>query len=200
PRSGRSTPASSKRTPARTGAAATADRTRAGHGGPAPTPASASTATRRRASPATNPATNGWAGRFAWTATTTTTRSSGTTSPPAWRRSACRPTRGRPRRAGSAPGVCEHGNPSACFARHEPGDERLGRPICLDCYDHDHQVIWNHFAAGLWHRTKQNAERYLAQLAKARGIPPVYVTTATGKLRRVPPVRLSHGKAAEFQV
>ncbi|AVT38010.1 replication initiator [Plantactinospora sp. BB1] len=95
--------------------------------------------------------------------------------------------------------VCEHDRPAVCWARHAPGDQVLGRPLCLDCYDHDHQVVWNLYAGELWHRTKQAAERYLAQLARQRGIPRVEVITTSGKVRKVPPVRLSHGKAAEFQ-
>ncbi|MDO3683251.1 replication initiator [Micromonospora sp. C28ISP2-4] len=96
-------------------------------------------------------------------------------------------------------GVCAHGRPAVCWARHEPDDTALGQPLCLDCYDHDHQVVWNLFAGKLWHRTKQAAERYLAQLARRRGVPLVEVVTPSGKVRKVPPVRLSHGKAAEFQ-
>ena len=42
----------------------------------------------------------------------------------------------------------------------------LGTPLCLDCYDHDHHVVWNLYSTELWHRTKQNIERHLA----ARGI------------------------------
>ncbi|TDC72546.1 plasmid replication initiator protein [Micromonospora sp. KC606] len=96
-------------------------------------------------------------------------------------------------------GLCPHGRPAVCWARHEVGDAVLGRPLCLDCYDHDHQVVWNLFSGELWHRTKQAAERHLAKLARRRGIPHVEVATASGKTRKVPPVRLSHGKAAEFQ-
>jgi hypothetical protein len=96
-------------------------------------------------------------------------------------------------------GLCTHGRPAVCWARHEPTDGALGRPLCLDCYDHDHQVIWNLYAGELWRRTKQSAERFLAHLARQRRIPHVQVVTESGNVRRVPPVRLSHGKAAEFQ-
>ncbi|MGK5738506.1 replication initiator [Micromonospora sp. URMC 103] len=108
----------------------------------------------------------------------------------------CRP---EPCHARRGIGLCEHGRPSVCWARHEPTDVVLGQPLCLDCYDHDHQVVWNLYAGELWHRTKQAAERYLAKLARRRGIPRVDVVTASGKVRKVAPVRLSHGKAAEFQ-
>nr|WP_245601847.1 replication initiator [Hamadaea tsunoensis] len=98
------------------------------------------------------------------------------------------------------PRTCVHGTSAVCFSRHEPGDRRTGRPLCLDCYDHNAQVVWNSFSGELWRRTKQAADRYLAQLARERGIPNVLIGyTPDGKPRTVPPVRLSHGKAAEFQ-
>ncbi|MGC5030165.1 replication initiator [Micromonospora sp. DT229] len=96
-------------------------------------------------------------------------------------------------------GLCEHGQPAVCWARHEPGDAVLGQPLCLDCYDHDHQVVFNLFSGELWHRTKQAAERWLAKLARRRGVPRVEVVTASGTIRKVPPVRLSPGKVAELQ-
>ena len=80
--------------------------------------------------------------------------------------------------------VCPHGRPLACWQRHSPGDEQLGRPLCSDCYDYAHHVVWNHHVGELWRRTKQHAERHLNQLARRRG------------LSRV---RLSHGKAAQYQ-
>ncbi|MFF0350588.1 replication initiator [Micromonospora arida] len=108
----------------------------------------------------------------------------------------CRPD---PCHARRDTGLCEHGQPAVCWARHEAGDQVLGQPLCLDCYDHTHQVVWNLFSGELWHRTKQAAERSLAKLARRRGIPRVHVVTASGNIRKVPPVRLSHGKVAEFQ-
>ncbi|SBT41818.1 replication initiator [Micromonospora narathiwatensis] len=96
-------------------------------------------------------------------------------------------------------GLCPHGRPSVCWARHEQGDAVLGRPLCLDCYDHDHQAVWNLFSGELWHRTKQAAERWLAKLARRRGIPKAEIITASGKTRKVAPVRLSPGKVAELQ-
>ena len=29
-----------------------------------------------------------------------------------------------------------------CFARHAETDRNLGTPLCLDCYDHTHQIVW----------------------------------------------------------
>nr|WP_221377691.1 replication initiator [Actinoplanes polyasparticus] len=97
------------------------------------------------------------------------------------------------------PAPCDHGHPVVCWRRHTPDDPALGQPLCLDCYDHDHHVVWNLFSTELWHRTKQAADRYLAQLCKARGLPPVAKTTPNGKIRMVAPAQLTHGKAAEMQ-
>ncbi|WP_431914438.1 replication initiator, partial [Micromonospora carbonacea] len=112
------------------------------------------------------------------------------------RRCDCRP---EPCHARRDAGLCAHGRPAVCWARHEAGDAVLGQPLCLDCYDHDHQVVWNIFSGELWHRTKQAAERWLAKLARRRGIPRVEVVTASGRTRTVPPIRLSPGKVAELQ-
>ncbi|MEU5525399.1 replication initiator [Micromonospora chersina] len=112
----------------------------------------------------------------------------------------CRAEPCHPRRATDpTAGLCPHDRPAVCWARHEAGDAVLGRPLCLDCYDHDHQVVWNLFSGELWHRTKQAAQRHLAKLARQRGIPRVEVVTASGKTRKVAPVRLSPGKVAELQ-
>jgi hypothetical protein len=116
------------------------------------------------------------------------------------RRCDCRPDPCHARRPGSTPGLCEHGQPAVCFARHESDDPRLGQPLCLDCYDHDHHVVWNRFTGKLWARTKQDIERYLARLCRKRRIPFVQLPTTDGKTRKVPPVRVAHGKAAEFQI
>ncbi len=71
--------------------------------------------------------------------------------------------------------------------------------MCLDCYDHAHQVVWNYFSGELWRRTKQAFERHLAARCRRRGIPKVGIVTDSGKVRWVPPVRVSHGKVAEMQ-
>ncbi|MGW5682476.1 replication initiator [Nonomuraea sp. NPDC003754] len=96
-------------------------------------------------------------------------------------RCTCRPVPCHARRDAT---TCPHGTPLVCWQRHTAGDEQLGRPLCADCYDHAHNVVWNHHAGELWRRTKQHAERHLNQLARHRGLPKV---------------RLSHGKAAEYQ-
>jgi hypothetical protein len=96
---------------------------------------------------------------------------------------------------------CEHERDAFCFARHETSDERLGKPICLDCYNHEHHVVWNRYAGELWRRTKQAIDRNLSTIAKRRGIPRVVIgyNTTTGRPLTVSPVHVSCGKAGEYQ-
>jgi hypothetical protein len=95
--------------------------------------------------------------------------------------------------------TCAHGTPIVCFTRHDRTDPRLGHPLCPGCYDYAAHVVWNNASGELWRRTKQAIERHLGQLARRRGVPPVWVTDSNGRARAVSPVRVSHGKAAEFQ-
>jgi hypothetical protein len=95
-------------------------------------------------------------------------------------------------------GQCEHGRAAVCFSRHRADDPLLGEPLCLDCYDHDHQVVWNLHAGELWRRTKQAIERHLTYLAKQRGLM-LRVVGPDGRSQWLSPARVSHGKAAEFQ-
>ncbi|MFC7532308.1 replication initiator [Actinoplanes sp. GCM10030250] len=108
----------------------------------------------------------------------------------------CRPD---PCHARRDTGLCEHGNPAVCWMRHDTTDPALGQPLCLDCYDHHHQVVWNLFSTELWHRTKQATERHLARTCRARRIPSVAKASPSGKTRNVPPVQVTHGKVAEMQ-
>jgi hypothetical protein len=82
--------------------------------------------------------------------------------------------------------TCPHGVRLACFARHDETDKVLGTPMCLDCYDHQAQAVWNLHAGELWRRTTIAVNRHLRRVARQRGIP-------TDRLR------LSFGKAAEMQ-
>jgi hypothetical protein len=95
--------------------------------------------------------------------------------------------------------TCEHGRAVFCFTRHRRDDPKLGQPLCPDCYHYPAHVVWNNQAGELWRRTKQAIERRLGQLARRRGIPPIRVPSGDGKTRLVDPVRLAHGKAAEYQ-
>jgi hypothetical protein len=96
-------------------------------------------------------------------------------------------------------GMCEHGRPLACFTRHARGDPTVGQPLCVDCYDYDAHAVWNNAAGELWRRTKQAIERHLVAAARARGIPPAWISCGNDRWRAIAPVRVSHGKAAEFQ-
>ncbi|MGH8880808.1 MAG: replication initiator, partial [Stackebrandtia sp.] len=106
----------------------------------------------------------------------------------------------RPRRTVD---ICPHGVDLTCGHVHKEGEHVLGEPFCLDCYQHEHQVVWNHLSGELWRRTSIALSRELTRAAKALGIPfiPVHTVDANGKTRtrRVPPLRLSYAKVAEFQ-
>ena len=79
--------------------------------------------------------------------------------------------------------LCPHGRPTWCTRRHAHGDPVLGRPLCLDCYDHDAHVVWNHHAGELWRRTTIAMRRAVEALGKTHGVR----------------LRLSFGKVAEYQ-
>ncbi|GAB3655654.1 replication initiator [Glycomyces tarimensis] len=82
--------------------------------------------------------------------------------------------------------TCPHGIRLACHNRHDEDAPELGQPLCLDCYDHAAQVVWNLAAGELWRRTRIAADRALSRLAKTAGIDPARV-------------RLRYVKVAEFQ-
>jgi hypothetical protein len=65
----------------------------------------------------------------------------------------CRPRRDRP--------TCPHGRRLWCTRIHRHDDTQLGRPLCLDCYDHTHQVVWNFMVPRLWDRTMTALRRVL---------------------------------------
>ncbi len=72
---------------------------------------------------------------------------------------------------------------TACWERHAESDPAVGRPLCLDCYDHPHQAVWNLHVGELWRRTMIAANRSLRHLER---------------LHRTR-LRLSYTKVAEFQ-
>lgn len=78
---------------------------------------------------------------------------------------------------------CPHGKLLVCTARHAEDAPALGRPLCLDCYDHAHHVVWNGWAGELWRRTTITLTRALRPLGKAHGVK----------------LRVSYGKVAEYQ-
>ncbi len=66
--------------------------------------------------------------------------------------------------------TCPHGTDMTCHERHTATDTRLGRPLCLDCYDHTGQVVWHHEAPELWRRTIQQVDRELRRLGRTLGV------------------------------
>src|SRR5690606_26040763 len=70
------------------------------------------------------------------------------------------------------PDLCPHGVDLRCHSRHADSDPLLGTPLCLDCYDHNHQVVWNHHAPELWRRTRIALERHLRRTARTLGVDP----------------------------
>src|SRR4051812_8630513 len=88
----------------------------------------------------------------------------------------------RPRRKGE---VCPHGVSLACGEVHEEDDPCLGEPLCPECFDYEHAVLWNALAPELWRYTSIQLARELARLT---GV-------SQNRLR----VRVSYVKVAEFQ-
>src|SRR4051794_4338035 len=88
----------------------------------------------------------------------------------------------RPRRDGE---VCSHGASLACNDVHGEDDPRLGEPLCAECFDYEHAVLWNALAPELWRRTAIQLPRELARLCG----------TSVSRLT----VRVSYAKVAEFQ-
>jgi hypothetical protein len=78
---------------------------------------------------------------------------------------------------------CPHGKPMVCTQRHTDNHPSLGRPLCLDCYDHAHHVVWNCWAGELWRRTTIAITRALRPLEVMYGVK----------------LRISYGKVAEYQ-
>jgi hypothetical protein len=70
----------------------------------------------------------------------------------------CRPRRSKHHR------VCPHGRDISCAARHTEDDPRLGRAMCLDCYDYRAAVAFNAVAGDLWRRFTTYLPRHLARL------------------------------------
>lgn len=89
-----------------------------------------------------------------------------------------------PRRGG---GVCEHGRPVGCAERHAADDDRLGQPICAECYDYVGAVLWQAHVGVLWHRFSLAVRR---ELAKAAGM---------SRRAFAERVRVSFAKVAEYQ-
>ena len=78
---------------------------------------------------------------------------------------------------------CRHGRVLACPQRHPEDAKCVGQPLCPQCYDYDHHVVWNAWASELWRRTTITAHRQLRDLSRAHGVK----------------LRLSFAKVAEYQ-
>ena len=100
---------------------------------------------------------------------------------------ASRPGKPRPCTPRRNPVRCPHGVLMACWLTHPADDPHatpgVGEPLCRDCYDYDHQAVWNLYAGELWRRTTININRRLTALAKSLGAR----------------LRLSYAKVAEYQ-
>src|SRR5438067_8424921 len=66
----------------------------------------------------------------------------------------------RPRRRAQ---ICPHGRRMSCPDRHARDDERLGQPLCPDCYDYTGSVLFNACAPELWRRFTITLRRTLAR-------------------------------------
>src|SRR3954453_901931 len=83
--------------------------------------------------------------------------------------------------------VCPHGRPLWCSKRHLDDDERLGTPLCVDCYDYLGHVLWQWHAPELWRRTTIALQR---ELARRCGLSVKTFARAA---------KVSYSKIAEFQ-
>ena len=90
----------------------------------------------------------------------------------------------RPRRSSR---TCPHGIQMSCTAKHAPDDDRLGEPLCPDCYDYTGSVLFNAYAPELWRRFTITLRRTLGRQA---GL--------TNKALAAQ-VRVSYAKVAEYQ-
>ncbi len=75
----------------------------------------------------------------------------------------------------------------SCAEKHAPDDDRLGEPLCPDCYDYTGSVLFNAYAPELWRRFTITLRRTLARQA---GLTNKALTAQ---------VRVSYAKVAEYQ-
>jgi hypothetical protein len=71
----------------------------------------------------------------------------------------------RPRRVSR---TCPHGICMSCAEKHAPDDNRLGEPLCFECYDYTGSVLFNAYAPELWRRFTITLRRTLARQASPR--------------------------------
>ena len=85
----------------------------------------------------------------------------------------------RPRRKGR---TCPHGVRLSCGEKHARDDDRLGEPLCPDCYDYTGAVLFNACAPELWRRFTITLRRTLARQAGLTG--KAFAAQAPGLLRQ----------------
>jgi hypothetical protein len=90
----------------------------------------------------------------------------------------------RPRRKDT---TCPHGVRLSCSEKHAREDDRLGEPLCPDCYDYTGAVLFNACAPELWRRFTITLQRTLARQAG--------LTSKTLAAQ----ARISYAKVAEYQ-
>ena len=78
---------------------------------------------------------------------------------------------------------------SSCSEVHDEDDPRLGEPICPDCFDYEHAVLWNALAPELWRRTAIQIPRELARLPASRNEAAATRARVLRQGRRVPAPR-----------
>jgi hypothetical protein len=78
---------------------------------------------------------------------------------------------------------CPHGRAMACPQRHTENASCIGQPLCPQCYDYNHHVVWNAWASELWRRTMITANRAVKALDSTYGVT----------------LKLSYVKVAEYQ-
>ncbi|NLT55535.1 MAG: hypothetical protein GXX79_13440, partial [Actinomycetales bacterium] len=87
---------------------------------------------------------------------------------------------------------CAHGRDLRCNRVHADGDPMLGRPLCLDCYDHDHQVVFNVMSGELWRRTIDHAAKALKRLRVRASFAKVAEMQTRGVVHFHALIRLDH--------
>ncbi|MGW6496831.1 replication initiator [Nonomuraea angiospora] len=60
--------------------------------------------------------------------------------------------------------TCSHGHVMSCTDRHSADDQRLGEPLCPDCYDYNGSVLFNAVSPELWRRFTLALRRRFARL------------------------------------
>jgi hypothetical protein len=83
--------------------------------------------------------------------------------------------------------TCPHGIRMSCTEKHAPHDDRLGEPLCSECYDYTGSVLFNACAPELWRRFIITLVRALARQA------------GLSNKALAAQVRLSYAKVAEYQ-